>query len=178
MINKNIVNIHGKDYLTVAGRVELAHQDLKDGLTIATEMVRASDKGILFKATVRTPKGEFNGHSYAAFSSQGITGQSPIEVAETSAIGRALGFAGYGIVEGMATADEVVKSEKGVSKVEGEISATCSDCGKKIPEAVNKFSISRIGRALCYDCQKADKEAKEAGLTEPAKEEVSDDLPF
>ena len=31
-------------------------------------------------------------------------------MAETSAVGRALGFAGYGIVEGIASADEVVKA--------------------------------------------------------------------
>jgi hypothetical protein len=36
---------------------------------------------------------------------------SPYEVAETSAIGRALGFAGYGIVDGIATADEMVKAD-------------------------------------------------------------------
>ena len=35
---------------------------------------------------------------------------SPYEVAETSAVGRALGFAGYGIVGGIASADEMIAS--------------------------------------------------------------------
>ncbi len=37
-------------------------------------------------------------------------GAVALEVAETSAIGRALGFAGYGIVEGVASADELIKN--------------------------------------------------------------------
>lgn len=177
--NKNIVNIHGKDYLTVAGRVELAHEGVAKGLSISTEMVRASDKGILFRATVTTPKGQFTGHSYASFSSQGITGQSPVEVAETSAIGRALGFAGYGIVEGMATADEVKKSEAGASKVDGSLDR-CSECNIPVPQRVYEYSTEVYGKALCYNCQKLvkgevkEEDVKQSGLLE----EPAEDLPF
>ena len=35
---------------------------------------------------------------------------SPYEIAETSAIGRALGFAGYGSVDSIASADEMIKA--------------------------------------------------------------------
>lgn len=181
MSNNNVVDIHGKKYLTVAGRVQLAHEGLTKELSISTEMVRASDKGILFKATIKTPKGEFTGHSYAAFTAMGITGQSPVEVAETSAIGRALGFAGYGIVEGMATADEVHKSEAGISKVSGALDK-CSDCGITIPASVFKYSTEVLGKALCYSCQKKvkedgeiQKEVERSGLLE---KEESNDLPF
>lgn len=169
--NKNIVSIHGKSYLTVAGRVELAHEGVAKGLSIETEMVRASDKGIMFKATVITPKGQFTGHSYASLSAQGITGQSPVEVAETSAIGRALGFAGYGIVEGMATADEVNKSEAGISKVDGGLDR-CENCNKPIPLAVFKYSTEVLGKALCYSCQKELKDGKEESVSKQEAEQV------
>jgi hypothetical protein len=101
------VNIHGKEYVPVAARVQMAHDDLKEGLSITTEVI---DKDpIVVKATVLTPKGTFTGIS-AANPSKTIEKQSPYEVAETSAVGRALGFAGYGIVEGIASADEMVKA--------------------------------------------------------------------
>lgn len=102
------INIHGKTYITVAERVAEAHKELKE-LTITTEVL--FQEPVVIKATVTTLKGVFTGIS-AANPSKAIEKMSPYEVAETSAIGRALGFAGYGIVEGIATADEIVKAEK------------------------------------------------------------------
>jgi hypothetical protein len=101
-----IVSIHGREYLTVAGRVEQAHQE-NDLLSITTELVPA-DGVILVKATAVTKKGTYTGYS-AADPTKAIERQNPYEVAETSAVGRALGFAGYGLVEGIATADEIAK---------------------------------------------------------------------
>jgi len=108
-IKHHIVSIRGNDYLTVAGRIELAHQDLEE-LSITTEVL--SSTPVVIKATVVTKKGTFTGISSVATNTvSNIEKFNPYEVSETSAIGRALGFAGYGIVEGMATADEVHKSE-------------------------------------------------------------------
>ena len=101
------INIHGKQYMPVSGRVELAHADLKQ-LSITTEILPV-EGAVVIKATVLTPKGTFTGISVANPAKM-IEKASPYEVAETSAIGRALGFAGYGIVEGIATADEMIKS--------------------------------------------------------------------
>jgi hypothetical protein len=111
MTNNGIVKIHGKDYMTVARRVELAHENNEKVLSITSELI--STDPVLFKATVVTPKGTYTGYS-ASYSDPKklIEKQSPYEVAETSAVGRALGFAGYGVVESIASADEMVKSEK------------------------------------------------------------------
>ncbi len=106
------INIHGKEYMPVSERVRMAHDELKE-LSITTEGVAASDV-IVIKATVTTPKGTFTGLS-AANPAKAIEKMSPYEVAETSAVGRALGFAGYGIVEGIATADEVIKATDSVT---------------------------------------------------------------
>lgn len=110
MSGNNIVNIHGKEYVTVAGRVQMAHEANEKTLSITTDLVSAEP--VLVKATVVTPKGTFTGYS-ASYGDpkKPIEKQSPYEVAETSAIGRALGFAGYGVVEGIATADEMKKTE-------------------------------------------------------------------
>lgn len=102
------IKIHGKDYVTVDTRVKEAHKDCKT-ISITTEVLPISDK-IVIKATVTTMKGTFTGIS-AANPSKMIEKISPYEVAETSAVGRALGFAGYGVVNGIATADEIAKSQ-------------------------------------------------------------------
>lgn len=99
------IDIHGKPYVTVAGRVEEAHKANKT-ISITTEIIPADV--VLFKATVVTEKGTFTGYS-AANPNKPIEKQSPYEVAESSAIGRALGFAGYALTDGIAAAEEMHK---------------------------------------------------------------------
>lgn len=104
------VNIHGKMYWPVAERLGLAHSEQDDPLqSIITEPIRVfDDGGVTFRAVVTFQSGRtFTGHAYESPNSKGIAGQSPWEVAETSAVGRALGLAGYGSDESVASADEV-----------------------------------------------------------------------
>jgi hypothetical protein len=108
MTQQKIIKIHGKDYITVAGRVELAHQGTKI-LSIQTEVLPIPNQ-VVVKATVTTDKGLYTGIS-AANPEKMIEKLSPYEVAETSAVGRALGFAGFGNVDSIATADEIIKAE-------------------------------------------------------------------
>jgi hypothetical protein len=109
IIAKNTVDIHGKQYLTVAGRVQLAHEEAK--LSIDTECIDNKENFIVFKATVTTEKGVFTGWSMVDLrTATNIEKGSPLEVAETSAVGRALGFAGFGAVDSIASADEMVKA--------------------------------------------------------------------
>ncbi len=105
--NINVVRIHGRDYMTVAGRLELARGHIK---SISTEVIPVPDQ-VVVKAVIVTDKGAYTGIS-AANPSKLIERQSPYEVAETSAVGRALGFAGFGSVEGIASAEEMVKAEQ------------------------------------------------------------------
>lgn len=101
------IRIHNRDYTPVNERVMGAHAG-EESLTITTEVL-AHQPNVIVKATVITKKGTFTGMS-AANPTKTIEKQSPYEVAETSAVGRALGFAGYGIVSSIASADEVVKA--------------------------------------------------------------------
>lgn len=101
------VDIKNKPYVTVNERVRVAHEELKN-ISITTEVL-THEPNVVIKATVTTPKGIFTGISYAN-PTKLIEKTSPYEVAETSAVGRALGFAGYGILESIATADEIVKA--------------------------------------------------------------------
>lgn len=117
MTKVKTIDIKGKPYVTVAERVRVAHEELKQ-ISISTEILPIENM-VVIKATVITPKGSFTGMS-AANPNKIIEKMSPYEVAETSAVGRALGFAGYGIVEGLATADEIKKVEASQTKVSGK----------------------------------------------------------
>lgn len=131
--NNNIVKIHGKDYITVAGRVQLAHKKGKP-LSILTEVLPVPNQ-VVVRATVTTDKGTFTGIS-AANPTKLIEKQSPFEVAETSAVGRALGFAGFGELESIATADEIINAQTqagnkgGAAATSPDIAAVCT-CGTK-----------------------------------------------
>lgn len=126
------VNIHGKQYITVAERLVEAGDQLK---SINTEVL--FQEPVVVKATVETLKGVFTGIS-AANPDKTLEKQSPYEIAETSAVGRALGFAGFGAVDGIATADEMVKAgvpltnddpiDQAISNTDGL--GMCKKCGE------------------------------------------------
>ena len=106
------VNIHGKEYKTVAERlVELAdHTEGK--YSLKTKVIGGSvDVGVLIKATLKLERGTFVGHAYEREDSGYINKTSHVENCETSAIGRALASAGYAGSE-FASADEVANAIK------------------------------------------------------------------
>lgn len=102
------IDIKGKQYVQVNERVKEAHAANKQ-ISITTEVLQHTPL-VVMKATVTTVKGTFTGTSFANVS-KSIEKTSPYEVAETSAVGRALGFAGYGIVDSIASADEIQKAK-------------------------------------------------------------------
>ena len=107
------INIKGKEYVPVVERVKEAHK-LDQKVSITSEAIN-TDTRVIVKATVI-----FNGITYTGYSQaewgKGIMGGVALEVAETSAIGRALGFANIGLLDGIASADEMRKV-KAPSKV-------------------------------------------------------------
>ena len=105
------IKIHDHIYITVAERVHALHEESFERIEVQTEIVADSSDGVVFRAIVTTPKGVFVGHARSDKAARSIEGQSPYEVAETSAVGRALGFAGYGAVDSIASADEVIVAQ-------------------------------------------------------------------
>lgn len=114
------INIKGKEYVPVVERVKEFHKLHPNG-EIQTEVLPGSSDRVVVKAIVTFNRGSdkrliFTGHSQAEWG-KGMMGNVALEVAETSAIGRALGFANIGLLDGIASADEMKK----VRKVEGDI---------------------------------------------------------
>lgn len=107
----------GKSYRTVWERLNAAHGDgdAPTGITqIETEIVSTTPL-LVVKATVWFSSGQrFTGLSEAKLDAPANTadGTNPIECAETSAVGRALAFAGYyGSDDGIAGAEEVQRAQ-------------------------------------------------------------------
>ena len=102
-----IVNIHGKEYQTVAYRVKMFRDEYKDH-SITTDIIEMNEVHVVIKATILNHKGTVvsTGHAEEVRGSTNINKTSAVENCETSAIGRAL--AGYGLLgTEFATADEV-----------------------------------------------------------------------
>ena len=107
------INIKGKEYVPVVERVKEFHKLHPKG-SINTEFtkIEAVMDRVSIKATVTLDDGRtFTGHSQAEYG-KGLMGNVALEVAETSAIGRALGFANIGLIDGIASADEMRKVGK------------------------------------------------------------------
>ena len=98
------VNIHGNDYYTVAERMAEFNKHCPNG-SIKTQILCSSDvihncKRWVVKATVvmdmvERPDEEYTAHAEEVVGSSNINRASALENCETSAIGRALGFAGF-----------------------------------------------------------------------------------
>jgi len=109
-IETGIVDIRGKQYETVALRVQkfrAAHPDK----SLTTEMIVRDDECVVMRAVISAEDGRVlaTGHSEEYRKASQINRTSALENAETSAIGRALAAYGFGGTE-FATANEVANA--------------------------------------------------------------------
>lgn len=109
MSDSGIVNIHGKEYKTVAKRVQEFRETYPD-YSISSKVLCAADL-VQIKATIRDDQGRViaTGLAEEMRGSTNINKTSALENCETSAIGRALAFFGLGGTE-IASADEVANA--------------------------------------------------------------------
>lgn len=95
--NDEIVQVNGKNYPVVGGRLRLAHDENEKGLSIETAVIKYEDGIAVIQATVTTEKGRYNGLGNATVQRDARLKMAILELAETRAIARALRFAGYGV---------------------------------------------------------------------------------
>jgi deoxycytidylate deaminase len=111
--DNGVVNIHGKEYQTVALRVNKFREIYGLAFSLLTEIVYADDKVVRMKATISDENRVIaTGHAEEYRGSSNINKNSALENAETSAIGRALAAFGLGGTE-FASADEVARAITG-----------------------------------------------------------------
>lgn len=106
------VRLNGKEYVTVSERVEAALSAETSYQMVSAETFSLMERWF-YRVTLLVGERQYIGTAEIKFnaSASSADGKNPIECAETSAVGRALGFAGFGVVDGIASADEMARSE-------------------------------------------------------------------
>ena len=101
-------DIKGKEYAEVNQRIKAYRMVYPNG-TIRTKLAKLENGICVFMAEVTNNDGEViaTGTAYEKENSTFINKTSYIENCETSAVGRALGMAGFGIDTSVASAEEV-----------------------------------------------------------------------
>lgn len=110
-MTKTTINIHGKEYETVASRVQRFRERYKFEYCLFTEIIYRGESEVVMKATIAAPDGTIiaTGHAEESRTSSQINRTSALENCETSAIGRALAAFGMAGTE-YASADEVANA--------------------------------------------------------------------
>lgn len=105
-------DVKGKEYAEVPQRVK-AFRSLYPQGTISTEIISIENGMCVIQATVSVDGVVLGvGTAYEKEGSSFINKTSFIENCETSAVGRALGFAGFGIDASIASYEEVMNAKK------------------------------------------------------------------
>lgn len=113
------VVISGRDYVTVAERIRVLHELKKEFDVLESEPRQYGDRWV-WRVVVRIDGHQYIGsaevHTNAKAGSADAT--DCWAVAETSAIGRAIAFAGLGTVEGICSYEEVTRTQPQITVVE------------------------------------------------------------
>lgn len=108
------ISIKGKQYVLVSDRILFFNENFPNG-SITTELVsEPTSDYIVIKATVlpdsNSPQRIFTGYSQAKIGDGMVNKTAALENAETSSVGRALAMMGIGVLDSVASADEMVKA--------------------------------------------------------------------
>lgn len=146
----NTTNIKGKEYAEVNQRIKAFRMVYPQG-GIETELLNNENGICIFRAEVTDGENILGtGTAYEKENSSFINKTSYIENCETSAVGRALGMAGFGIDTSVASAEEVANaitqqdSEKLIDKKMVESLNKAID-NAKITDSVVELILSQYG---------------------------------
>lgn len=153
-----ITNIRGKEYQTVALRVQ-KFREAHPAHALTSAVIYRDDECVVMQATIADETGRVlaNGHAEEYRKSSQVNKTSALENAETSAIGRALAAFGFGGTE-FASANEVQNAihqqeqpEEGMPEDELNRLTQKMKAGRLSAERVcEKYGVKDL-RALNYD---------------------------
>lgn len=158
------MDIKGKDYAPVSERVRAFRSIYPNG-GITTQIISQTETDVIVKATVYDERGEViaTGHASENKNASNINRNGAmLENAETSAVGRALGFLGIGTKNGIATAEEVDRADK-IKDAQNKLQV-CRRCGRQIIDTrdttgkiwkaddIAKLTLEQAGDCYCLFC--------------------------
>ena len=134
------VNIHGRPYRQVDGRIKEWRDELKaakkSSEVIVKEAFWETDGVLVCQVRCYCPLNGYGEATAAAYGKNPIDKSNPYENAETSAWGRLLGLWGYGLLGGgMASAEEVVDAQR---RQGGAVESEAPPTSTSKPEADRK----------------------------------------
>lgn len=149
------INIKGKEYVTVAERVRYFNETYPNGMietdiSFDGELVRSRAK---ITPDTDKPQRYFIGHAEENREDGMVNKTSAVENCETSSIGRALGLMGIGIIDGIASADEIILATADrvlpvtLSNV-ANVNPQCTKC--KAPMITSKSTGKIFCSAKCW----------------------------
>jgi hypothetical protein len=146
------IKIQGKDYVLVSDRVIYFNEKYTNGCIQTKQLPTDEPTRVEFQAIiipdVEKPTRFFTGHSQAVWGTGMVNKTSALENAETSAVGRALALMGIGVIDSIASVDEINKAKGTEQLQELVIVGKCNICGT---QGVKSF---KSGRYYCPNWQK------------------------
>jgi hypothetical protein len=176
-LKNKAIDIKGKKYVLVSDRVAYFNETYPKGSIITNLVSEPTSEMIIVQAIVRPDSSEsmrqFTGYSQAVIGEGMVNKTAALENAETSAVGRALGMMGIGVIESIASADEIHKASINPEPKKYKLEGLATD---KQKETI-KTNLEKIGVELN---DQADYLQSEWGVNIPlSKEDASsiiDDL--
>lgn len=147
------IQFKGKAYVLVSDRVNYFNEVYPNG-SIQTQLISEPNADMVVVKAIVTPDAKeqryFTGYSQAKWSdtSSFVNKTSALENCETSAVGRALAFMGIGVIDSIASVDEIKKASipdlsQPVKSPNNEFNnSKCQKCGSPI-------AISSTGKPYC-----------------------------
>jgi hypothetical protein len=172
------IDIKGKQYVLVQDRVVYFNENYPKG-SITTELISLPDSPhIIIKARVSPDDSPriFTGYSQAKIGDGYINKTSALENAETSAVGRALAFMGIGVIESIASADEMHKASQPASAKPAAKPKEDTKTMAQKDRIMNLLSLLGLPHSTKQECEASIKQAVNLELIPSHYERIGEAL--
>ena len=109
------INLKGKDYVQVKDRILFFNETFPNGSIVTEELLEQATGRVRFKAII-TPNCDKPSRVFVGRSAGFIEDEKAYEKLETIAVGRCLAFMGVGVLESVASADEIQNFHQATKK--------------------------------------------------------------
>lgn len=114
-LKSKAINIKGKSYVLVSDRVIYFNETYPEGCIDTQLISEPTSEMVIVKARIWPDAAQtnrsFTGYSQAVIGDGMVNKTAALENAETSAVGRALAMMGIGVIESIASVDEINKAQ-------------------------------------------------------------------
>lgn len=107
-LEKKAIDIKGRKYVLVSDRVLAFNKDYQNG-AIQTELISAPESQTIIIKAIVIPDCDEPERIFTGYGQGNLNRTSALENAETSAVGRAIAMMGIGVIDSIASVEEINK---------------------------------------------------------------------